>query len=547
MKNLKNEIKTGIAVVAVLMLINSSCTKLKDTSYNQIISSEFTPTVADLPSLTGAPYVDWRGLLLQWNTLYRAQEVSGDEMLTPARPNGWVDGGVYRRIHEHKWTTDDDIVINVWTRAYQGITNCNRIIYQVQTGSIPVAAKDTTSLIAEMKLLRASYYWVLCDMYGNVPIVDKFDVPEGYLPKQNTRKEVYDFIVKEILANYPLVSAENNQATYGKFNKWAGLTLLAKMYLNAEVYSGTPEWNKCIAICDTIINATGTTKIALESNQKNVFITENQNSKEIIFALPFDSKYVADWNSFDVHMQTLEPENQATYNLEYSPWGGVCAVPQFISTFDTTDARYIDNYIKYQQYAANGDKLIATMGIFAGKPLSYRNYVGGVDYSDEVDGFRLGKFEIAMGATNRLSNDWPLFRYADVLMMKAECLLRTGKADEAAAIVTEVRARDFKSNPDKATVTGAELMEGSSYDYGLRNHITSTEEGGADIQYGRMLDELGWEFCQEARRRTDMIRFGVFTKKSWLSHSPNGDYRALYPIPQSEIAKNSNLTQNPGY
>lgn len=547
MKNLKNEIKTGIAVVAVLMLINSSCTKLKDTSYNQIISSEFTPTVADLPSLTGAPYVDWRGLLLQWNTLYRAQEVSGDEMLTPARPNGWVDGGVYRRIHEHKWTTDDDIVINVWTRAYQGITNCNRIIYQVQTGSIPVAAKDTTSLIAEMKLLRASYYWVLCDMYGNVPIVDKFDVPEGYLPKQNTRKEVYDFIVKEILANYPLVSAENNQATYGKFNKWAGLTLLAKIYLNAEVYSGTPEWNKCIAICDTIINATGTTKIALESNQKNVFITENQNSKEIIFALPFDSKYVADWNSFDVHMQTLEPENQATYNLEYSPWGGVCAVPQFISTFDTTDARYIDNYIKYQQYAANGDKLIATMGVFAGKPLSYRNYVGGVDYSDEVDGFRLGKFEIAMGATNRLSNDWPLFRYADVLMMKAECLLRTGKADEAAAIVTEVRARDFKSNPDKATVTGAELMEGSSYDYGLRNHITSTEEGGADIQYGRMLDELGWEFCQEARRRTDMIRFGVFTKKSWLSHSPNGDYRALYPIPQSEIAKNSNLTQNPGY
>lgn len=547
MKNLKYNIITGIAVVAVLMMINSSCTKLKDTSYNQIISSEFTPTVADLPSLTGAPYVDWRGLLLQWNTLYRAQEVSGDEMLTPARPNGWVDGGVYRRIHEHKWTTDDDIVINVWTRAYQGITNCNRIIYQVQTGGIPVAAKDTTSLIAEMRLLRASYYWVLCDMYGNVPIVDKFDVPEGFLPQQNTRKEVYDFIVKELTTNIPLVSAENNQTTYGKFNKWAGLTLLAKMYLNAQVYSGTPAWDKCITTCDEIINATGTTKIALESNQKNVFITENQNSKEIIFALPFDSKYVADWNSFDVHMQTLEPENQATYNLEYSPWGGVCAVPQFISTFDTTDARYVDNYIKYQQYAANGDKLIATMGIFAGKPLSYRNYVGGVDYSDEVDGFRLGKFEIAMGATNRLSNDWPLFRYADILMMKAECLLRTGQADAAAAIVTEVRSRDFKSNPDKATVTGAELMGGSTYDYGLRNHLESTEEGGADIQYGRMLDELGWEFCQEARRRTDMVRFGVFTKKSWLSHSPNGDYRALYPIPQSEIAKNSNLTQNPGY
>lgn len=544
MKRLKYITCSGVAAVALFLVLITSCTKLNDTSYNQIISSDFVPTAYDIPAITGAPYVDWRGLLLQWNTVYRAQEVSGDEMLTPARPNGWVDGGVYRRIHEHKWTTDDDIVINIWTRAYKGITNCNRIIYQVQTAQIPVAAEDVDPLIAEMKILRASYYWILCDLYGNVPIVDSFDVPEGFLPKQNTRKEVYDFIVKDIIDNLPKVSVENSQATYGKFNKWAGLSLLAKMYLNAEVYTGTPQWNACIDACNTIINSG---QFSLESNQKNVFITENQNSKEIIFALPFDSKYVSEWNSFDVHMQTLDPGNQKTYNLEYSPWGGVCAVPQFINTFDTLDSRYIDNYIKGPQYAANGDPIIASMGDWAGKPLFFRNYVGGVDESEEVDGFRLGKFEIAMGASNRLSNDWPLFRYADILMMKAECLLRTGHADEAAAIVSEVRARNFKNNPEKAVVTGAELMGGSTYDYGLRNHLESTEEGGADIQFGRMLDELGWEFCQEARRRTDMIRFGVFTKKSWLSHSPNGDYRALYPIPQSEIAKNSNLKQNTGY
>ena len=152
-----------------------------------------------------------------------------------------------------------------------------------------------------------------------------------------------------------------------------------------------------------------------------------------------------------------------------------------------------------------------------------------------------------MGATNRLSNDWPLFRYADVLMMKAECLLRLGDADGAAALITEIRQRDFKSDPSKAVVTGTQLLMGSSYDYGLRNHLTTTEEGGADIQYGRFLDELAWEFNQEARRRTDLVRFGVFTKKSWLSHSPNGDYRALFPIPKTEIDKNPNLKQNPGY
>jgi len=544
MKKLKYYLYTGTAMIALLMLVLTACTKLKDTSYNQIIASEFTPTNSDLAALAGAAYVDWRGLLLQWNTLYRAQEVSGDEMLTPARPNGWVDGGVYRRIHEHKWTTDDDIVINIWTRAYKGITNCNRIIYQVQAGVIPVAAKDTTSFIAEMKLLRASYYWVLCDSYGNVPIVDKFDVPTGYLPKQNTRQEVYNFIVNDLLTNIPLVSNANNKATYGKFNKWAGLALLAKMYLNADVYTGTPAWDKCKTVCDTIINAS---QFILESNQKNVFVTENENSKEIIFALPFDSKYVSEWNSFDIHMQTLSPENQATYNLQFSPWGGVCAVPQFINTFDLDDSRYQDNYIKGQQFTATGDSIFATMGSFTGKPLAFRNYVGGVDVSDEVDGFRLGKFEIATRTTNRLSNDWPLFRYADILLMKAESLLRTGDADGAAALVTQVRQRAFKSNPAKAVVTGADLQKGSSYDYGLRNHLTSTTEGGADIVFGRFLDELGWEFNQEARRRTDMIRFGAFTKKSWLSHSPNGDYRALFPIPRTEIAKNSNLVQNTGY
>jgi len=537
--------KTYVSILLVAVLIaGTHCTKLKNTSYDKIIASDFVPTPSDLAALSGAAYVDWRGLLLQWNTLYRAQEVSGDEMLTPARPNGWVDGGVYRRIHEHKWTTDDDIVINIWTRAYQGITNCNRIIYQVQSGAIPVAAKDTTALIAEIKLLRASYYWVLCDAYGNVPIVDRFDVPSGFLPKQNTRTEVYNFIVNDLVTNIPLVSTDVTTATYGKFNKWAGLALLAKMYLNAGVYTGTPAWDKCIAVCDTIIKSG---KYILESNQKSVFVTENENSREIIFALPFDSKYVAEWNSFDVHMQTLEPENQATYKLQYSPWGGVCAVPQFITTFDTADSRYQDNYIKGQQYTAEGDSIFGTMGAFTGKPLSYRNYVPGVDISDEVDGFRLGKFEIAMGATNRLSNDWPLFRYADILLMKAESLLRTGQPDAAATIVTQVRQRDFKTNPARAIVTGAQLQGGSSYDYGLRNHLDSTEEGGSNVAFGRMLDELGWEFCQEARRRTDMIRFGVFTRKSWLSHSPNGDYRALYPIPRTEIAKNSNLTQNPGY
>ncbi|WP_431210101.1 RagB/SusD family nutrient uptake outer membrane protein [Puia sp. P3] len=239
--------------------------------------------------------------------------------------------------------------------------------------------------------------------------------------------------------------------------------------------------------------------------------------------------------------RTGEPGHLQTAVL---PWGGVCAIPQFINTYDTDDSRYQDNYIKGQQYTAEGDSIYGTMGDFTGKPLSYRNYLPGVDISDEVDGFRLGKFEIAMGATNRLSNDWPLFRYADILLMKAESLLRTGHADDAAVIVTQVRQRDFKTNPAKATVTGAQLLGGSSYDYGLRNHLTTTTEGGGDVQYGRMLDELGWEFCQEARRRTDMVRFGVFTKNPGSPTPPTattGPY-IPYPAPRSPKTRTSPKT-----
>lgn len=534
-----------IGLLAFLMTFGLSCTELEDESFNTIIDSQFTPTEQDLAALAGSAYVNWRSVLLEWNGLYRANEVSGDQMLTPARPNGWVDGGVYRRIHEHNWTTDDDIVVNTWNRTYAGITNCNRVIYQVESGIIPVSEEDKIGLIAEMKLLRASFYWVLIDFFGNVPIIDRFDVPEGFLPEQSTRKQVYEFIISEITENIPLVSPENNQKTYGKFNRWAGYALLAKMYLNAEVYTGTPAYVKCIEACDAIINSGA--GFELESNQKNVFITHNENSKEIIFALPFESQYVTGWNAFDIHMQTLQPANQATYNLESAPWGGVCAVPQFISTFDPEDVRYQDNYIKGQQFASNGDSLYCTLGALAGQPLRYINEVPGVDESQEIHGYRLGKFEIEMGATNRLSNDFPLFRYADVLMMKAESLLRTGNPDDAAVIVTEVRERNFRGDPEKAFVTGSELMQGSVYDYGLKNHLNTTEEGGDDIQYGRLLDELGWEFCQEGRRRSDLVRFGVFTKKSWLSHSPNGDYRALFPIPRPELEKNPNLEQNPGY
>ncbi|SNR80876.1 RagB/SusD family nutrient uptake outer membrane protein [Hymenobacter mucosus] len=541
MNTIAKSLRVSVLAATALGLFNA-CTKLDDESYNQIVTSQFTPTSQDVLALIGPAYSTWRPLYLEFNGVYRINETSTDETVTPARPNGWVDDGSFRRLHEHKWTALDATPRDAWNQSFAGITNCNRVLFQVESGQVPVPT-GKEQLIAELRVLRASYYYMLCDLFGNVPIVDRFDVPAGFLPEQNTRKQVYDFIIKEVTEALPLLSDAADATTYGRFsNKWTAQALLAKMYLNAQVYTGQAEWVKCIAACDAVINSG---KYALEPIQANVFKTQNEGSKEIIFAIPFDEVYAT---GFRVHMQTLQPQNQATYNAQASMWGGgICAIPQFINTYDPDDTRLRQNWIQGQQFSSSGVPLVGVFGAFTGKPLIFTNTLPGIDNSAEVDGFRVGKFEIKQGVRVDLSNDFPLFRYADILMMKAESLLRLSQTTQAADLVTQVRRRNF-ATAAKATVTAADLLRGSVYQYGpARNNVVSPVEGGADIQYGRFLDELGWEFTAEGHRRQDMIRFGVYTKKSWLSHVPNGDYRTLMPIPQNVLNTNAKLKQNPGY
>jgi hypothetical protein len=224
------------------------------------------------------------------------------------------------------------------------------------------------------------------------------------------------------------------------------------------------------------------------------------------------------------------------------PWGGNCAVPQFIDTYDPDDTRMKDTWLQGPQYSASTGELI----------LTYVKKVPSIDNTDFFDGYRIGKYEIKVGARGGLSVDYPVFRLSGIMMMKAESLLRTGKADEAAVIVTEVRKRAFATtNPAKAIVTGAQLQMGSSYKYGWQNPdgTISDLQGGADIPYGRFLDELGWEFAAEGQRRQQLIRFGVYSRKIWFNHRPKNDGkpRTLFPIPQVEIDKNPNLQQNADY
>lgn len=534
-----------VVFTTVLVFLTGACTKLQDKNYSELVSTKFIPTEDDVTSLVGPAYVSWQWLnemgMEWWPGLRYTQEISADELMIPRRPNGWVDDNMYRDVFMHEWTTFDVYAHGNWINSYNGITNTNRIIYQIESGDIPVK-ENKENLLAELKVLRASFYYVLCDLFGNVPIITQFNVPEGYLPEQNTRQEVYNFIISEITQSLPLLNETVDPSTYGRFTKWAAYAMLADMYLNAEVFTGVPEWDKCIAACDYVINSG---KYLLEPNRNNVFKAQNQDSKEIIFAIPYDEIYAQSWGPA---MISLQPQSQEVYNMQGTPWGGSCAGPQFIDTYDPDDSRLLQDWEQGPQYSSSGERLVGAMDL-PGVPFSYLNEVPSIDSTTEMSGYREGKYEYEMGLQMFMNNDYPLFRYADVLMMKAEALLRTGHAGDAALIVSQVRERSFPDNPGKATVSGSDLQQGSVYQYGLKDsfHGWDTNEGGSDIQYGRFLDELGWEFAQEGHRRQDLIRFGVFTTKSWSSHSPNGTYRTLFPIPQDEINTNPNLTQNTGY
>ncbi len=536
----------NILISVLLGLIITACTNLDEEVYDKIVADEFSPTEEDAFALIGPGYTNLRSWLFGWHGYFDAQEECADIIVTPARPNGWVDGGVYRAMHEHTWNSEQSHSGRIWSSCYAGINHVNRVLYQIESNQLPIS-ENKEVIIAELKVLRAFYYYILCDNFGNVPIVTKYDVPKDFLPEQNTRQQVYDTIIRDITTNINLLSTSKSALYYGRFNKWAAHTLLAKVYLNAEVYTGIEQWDKCIEQCDSVINSG---LYELEADYKDVFRTENQSSEEIIFSIPFDNLVDWEYGWFHLPWKTLHPSSQATYNLEVQPWGGNCAIPQFIDTYDPNDHRLEDTWIMGLQFSSTGDTIYCSMKPkYKNKPLEYTNFVQGIAKTEEWEGYRIGKYEIALGTRwMGLKNDFPLFRYADILMMKAECLLRKGMADEAAALVTQVRMRNF-DNPDDAEVTGSELNQGSSYNYGLVKDgiLTVPAGGGADIQYGRFLDELGWEFAAEARRRQDLIRFGVFTTKSWLSHDPNGDYRTIFPIPEDELNTNNKLRQNDGY
>ncbi len=538
---MKTYLKTTVVALCVGSLISSCSNNLDEKVYSLVTEDTYNYTTEDFHPTVASTYSYFR--FIGHDNYWATQELTGDCIVNPPNSSGWDDGGTYRMLHYHKWTSEQNHVRVMWEKFYQGVILCNTVIDQIENDILPAPSdNEKRKGLAELRAVRAYYNWLICDNFGDAPLLKE---RTSELPEKSSRKEIYQFIVDELKAVIPDLDEEQGGNMYGRMNKWAGMTLLANVYLNAKVYIGEEHWQDCMDICDQII---ATSPCGLSENYNASFrATGTENSKEILFTIPFD-KTLAGGQS--IHMFSWHGELQKKFKLEATPWGSGSgmALTQFIDTYDENDTRLADTWLMGDQYTPEGELLMCTYDM-KGQPLSYIKDVKDGNYTNETDGYRMFKFEVAEGTTGSSDTDFPLHRYSEILLMKAECLLRLGKPG-AGDLVTQVRKRNFKEHPEKATVTDNDLKANSSYQYGtVVNYVNQHDGDQSPIEFGRLLDELGWEFSWEMHRRRDLIRFGIYTKKNWLSHDAagEGDYRTVFPIPEAALTSNPKLTQNPDY
>lgn len=527
-----------------LPLVLTSCTDLDETIYDTIAAEKYEFTAEDAASMFSPVYSNLRDMYWGWNGLNDINEECTDLWCTPFRIGvGW--GDLYITLHQHTYVNTLDHVWTEWYYGYNGITACNQLLDDEGVQSSPTA-------VAQLKGYRALYYYLLFDLFRNIPLDTTYVHPDGWQPSQAKPVDTFSYIVGELNSIKGKCGVDNGM---GQINDGTVNMILAKMYLNHEAWfrdNDKSYYKKALAEVNEIINSG---HYSLAPNYSDNFREDISGSPEIIFGIPFANLY-ASGNYYA--NKWMNEAGRATWGFNGWATGGSGCLPQFYNTYDPKDGRLADTWICGPQYDQSGAPIMTDEG-----PLVYSNYLSSINGCYPMEGARMVKYEILSGDWGTSYDDVPFFRYADALMIKAECLLRLGQNEqEAADLVTAVRARNF-SNPADAVRTVAQLKGGSCYNYGYQEtdpntgESISTTEGGADIQLGGLLDELAWEFVGEHHRRQDLIRFtmtngmNVYNGKSWFCKSaltdPNDHHLDIFPIGIDFLDGNPNLKQNPGY
>lgn len=528
--------RIAIITTALAALVSiSGCRKLDVDVESQYVNGNFPVTDGDYAALFGTMYTN---LASNYAIAYwRMQELSTDEAIIPARDGNFDDGGQYRQLHYHTWTYDHPNVNGVWQWGFGGINNCNRLINLTNSSNADEATK--TANVAEVRAVRALYYFFMMDTYGNVPLITDF--PVATLPPTQPRAKVFEYIeseLKDIAQQLPAKS--NNQAAnvmrYGRPTREMAFALLAKMYLNSVVYTGINRYNDVVAMADSIQK---NTNYFLDARYRDIFLPNNgPQINETIFAIPYDQQIPGNqFTRFGFYYYLVQ-----AYGFNVGLSIAMSTTPEFYDRFNLEGDARTKTWLIGKQYYPDGN------GGFTNQPIYYPNSttqveifkdlilvpgkpmdLGNTQFS-QASGVRSIKYypdPLIIQATRLNGNDVPVFRLADIYLMKAEAILR-GAAPTAVNGV--MQTPDYLVNL-------------------LRTRAGATPAAGIDLP--GLLDERARELSWEGWRRNDLIRFGLFETEYPLPNdnlSMNKDVRRrIYPIPINEIRLNGNLIQNPGY
>lgn len=519
------------------------CTDLDENIYHNRTTSNFYNTKEEVVSAVLRPYTHSGAVFTcqSRENAWRLNEFSADQLAWPQKGIHGYDDGKWIQLHYHTWNYRHNTIKDCWNLVFQGLGYCNSGIENIEArtaSSMGVTESEKLAYLAELKANRAYYYFNALNLWGNVPIVK--NVGEPQYPANNTRQEVFNFVESELLSvlnDLPLMSKANS----GRLTKAAAYAILADLYLNAEVFTGTPRWDDCITYCNKLMNGEGGSQLGVMKLDTDILTpfgnTNTVSSYENIFVMSYDYQNTTtrcNWSSDFYHFR-----QRYINGGDRNGNNGVVVIPSAYDAFADNDLRKKEWMRIGPQYRYDIPDSIQEGSVeYSGKPLVFvkeirLNKTGGTESNmrtgEENSGARFNKYrEGVYGSTNFCSNDWVLYRLTEIYYMKAEALMRKngGVANqEVVNLINETRQRAYKAE-----------------DWNAAKYTTST------LTMDEFLAEKGREFIFEGKRRPDLIRFGKFSAGSWWDHEPTtSKHLTVYPIPYAQIAVNPNLVQNEGY
>jgi hypothetical protein len=437
------------------------------------------------------------------------QELPTDEAVI-----GWNDPGV-PDLNRWQWTSTNTISQAMYYRVYFQVVLANEFLRQTTAAVLdsrgvgPALKAQIKEYRAEARFLRALAYWVGLDFYGSIPLVTEADPIGGPPPKQVARDSIYRYVVSELQAIVDSLPTPAGTTTYGRATAAAANMLLAELYLNAEVYTGTADYADALTAASDVITSGLYT---LESNFRHNFTSDNNTSTEVVFAAIQDGSHTQTWGgmTFLVHAGCGGSMTPADYGIDYC-WGGYRMKQQAFRLFSPGDTRGSFFYTSGQT-----DSVI-DIG-------NFNNGIAGPKFTNKTSTGGPGS------QTTMIDTDFPIFRLGEAYLIYAEAAVRTGTSVPQGVIYfNALRQRAF----------------------GDASHNIAAGQMTLDT----ILAERGRELLFEARRRTDLIRFGEFTGGTylwaWKGNQPGGTATDakynLYPIPLNELSANPNLKPTPGY